>query len=676
MILDRLKIGRFALLATLLVCAIWAGTAHASFTNFSFSSEFGSFLDAESIAVDEATGSVYVYNAGTNTIEKFDAAGNPVDFSALASNSIMEVGGRPFNESEIAVDNSSGPAHGDIYLATGASVQVYGSDGQKLGELVAAGGAPWGEPCGVAVDRNGNVYVGLYGSNVNEYAPVSNPVTSSDYVASLGELDRVCNIAADASGDVYVDTWEPSGGGEVTRYDASQLGASAARGTIVAAHGGGTLAASGSFDGEAFIDTGREVQQYDSSGNLLSTFGASGPGALGSASLGIAFDARNGKLYVSNPTSRAIEVWQGTPFLPAVQTSPATGLSTSGEATLAGLVEPEGSSIEECAFQYGTSETYGSLASCSQSTPFSSVETVPVSAPLSGVLLNNVYHYRLVVANEHGTVFGPDHTFAVLVAPTIEEQTVSASSFTRASAQLSAKIVPEQGETSYHYELGTTEAYGHSTPIAHTANGLTGETIASQLAGELLPSTTYHYRLVISNLGGRAVGADHTFTTAAPTPPLVLTTGAAGVAQNSATISATVDTQGLPTSYGFEIGTSTDYGPPTGLGTIGAGLSETPVSLALSGLLPGTTYHYRITATNVDGTSYGADQTFTTGVFASTFATPPAPLPFVAVPTVSFPMEGAVAKQTKVKQKAASRKRRKTRHASKGKSRHRRKRKR
>jgi hypothetical protein len=111
------------------------------------------------------------------------------------------------------------------------------------------------------------------------------------------------------------------------------------------------------------------------------------------------------------------------------------------------------------------------------------------------------------------------------------------------------------------------------------------------------------------------------------------------VAQNTATIAGTVDTNGLPTTYGFEIATSTDYGPRTGLGSVGAGASGAPVSLSLTGLSPATTYHYRLTATNIDGTSYGADQTFTTTTFASTFAEPPAPLPFVEVPAIAFPPE-------------------------------------
>jgi hypothetical protein len=41
----------------------------------------------------------------------------------------------------------------------------------------------------------------------------------------------------------------------------------------------------------------------------------------------------------------------------------------------------------------------------------------------------------------------------------------------------------------------------------------------------------------------------------------------------------------------------------------------------LEGLQPGTTYHYRVVATNVDGTTYGEDQTFTTPGYLELIAT-------------------------------------------------------
>ena len=92
-----------------------------------------------------------------------------------------------------------------------------------------------------------------------------------------------------------------------------------------------------------------------------------------------------------------------------------------------------------------------------------------------------------------------------------------------------------------------------------------------------------------------------------------MSTGAAsGVSQNSATIAGQVNPNGLATTYEFEYGTSTKYGSATATGSVGAGTTITRVSVTLNGLSSGTTYHYRLLATNADGTSYGADRTFKT----------------------------------------------------------------
>jgi hypothetical protein len=66
-------------------------------------------------------------------------------------------------------------------------------------------------------------------------------------------------------------------------------------------------------------------------------------------------------------------------------------------------------------------------------------------------------------------------------------------------------------------------------------------------------------------------------------------------------------------------------------GDAGSGSSPVSVSGALSGLAPSTTYHYRLVATNADGTATGDDATFTTaaapaaGGGSSSGATPPPP---------------------------------------------------
>ncbi len=90
-------------------------------------------------------------------------------------------------------------------------------------------------------------------------------------------------------------------------------------------------------------------------------------------------------------------------------------------------------------------------------------------------------------------------------------------------------------------------------------------------------------------------------------------TGAAsGVAQTAATLNGTVNPNGSATSVTFRYGTSTAYGSSITVPSPGAGATAAAVSAALSGLVPGTTYHYELVASNAQGTSAGIDRTFTT----------------------------------------------------------------
>lgn len=103
--------------------------------------------------------------------------------------------------------------------------------------------------------------------------------------------------------------------------------------------------------------------------------------------------------------------------------------------------------------------------------------------------------------------------------------------------------------------------------------------------------------------------------TAAPGTAPAATTGAASdVGSLSAKLSGVVNPNGSATSYTFQYGTGASYGSETTHGSAGAGTTAANVSATLTGLAPGTTYHYRLTATNASGqTTSGADHTFTTG---------------------------------------------------------------
>ncbi len=92
------------------------------------------------------------------------------------------------------------------------------------------------------------------------------------------------------------------------------------------------------------------------------------------------------------------------------------------------------------------------------------------------------------------------------------------------------------------------------------------------------------------------------------------TTGAAtGAGQTTATLNGTINANNASTTVTFEYGSDTDYGTTvTADESPVTGTVSTGVSYWLTGLNPGSTYHFRVKGTNAAGTSYGDDQEFTT----------------------------------------------------------------
>jgi phospholipase C len=82
-------------------------------------------------------------------------------------------------------------------------------------------------------------------------------------------------------------------------------------------------------------------------------------------------------------------------------------------ARLSGAVDPNGSAVGECRFDYGVSTAYGSSASCTPS-PGAGSEPVAVLAAVGRLSASTAYHYRVVAGNSGGTSFGEDASFTTL----------------------------------------------------------------------------------------------------------------------------------------------------------------------------------------------------------------------------------------------------------------------
>ncbi|MBL9144408.1 MAG: choice-of-anchor D domain-containing protein [Verrucomicrobiaceae bacterium] len=117
-----------------------------------------------------------------------------------------------------------------------------------------------------------------------------------------------------------------------------------------------------------------------------------------------------------------------------------------------------------------------------------------------------------------------------------------------------------------------------------------------------------------SRVGVPVAGESHTLAlVASPPSPVVAALAVSNVSSTDATLNGTVNAVGGSATVTFEYGLTTGYGSTvTATPSPVTGSSATSVSAALTGLAPGTTYHYRLTATSAGGTTTGADQTFTT----------------------------------------------------------------
>jgi DNA-binding beta-propeller fold protein YncE len=450
--------------------------------------------------------------------------------SATSSNSECDGFGprapeAPFNGAGgVAVD----PASGDVYIADTVHqvVDKFDAAGAYLSQITG-----FSYPTSLAVDAStGDLYiVDLETDEVKKYDPTSASLTTFTTGTPSGSFGAAYKVAVDNStgasaGDVYI---LDASSHVVDKFDSSGKFLSQLSGTESGPFSDPFDLAVDPANGDLYVsdDAAGTVDQFDAAGNPVGQIvhGSMIPTAVALAA--------NGDVYVANATGESsehvVDVFGPGVVVPGVHTGEASSI-TATSATLEGIVNPAGLPVSDCHFDYVDEAHYnaslsnpyeaGSTAPCvpdAASLPADS-EDHAVSADITGLTPGTTYHFRLQASNANGTGKGKDATLTTLPTPSIGEEAVA--KLTAGSAELTATVDPNGFETDYHFEYDHAPykpgepAGAHGTSLGEaTLPPGTGGVSVIQAISKLEADKTYHWRVVAESANGVTLGLDQTF---------------------------------------------------------------------------------------------------------------------------------------------------------------------
>jgi DNA-binding beta-propeller fold protein YncE len=435
----------------------------------------GELNQPRGVAVNEATGDIYVVDAGNERVDRFgpddgfiEAWGWGVldgkkEFEHCTSEcrpGLAGPGKFEFDEpNEIAVDNSGNaedPSAGDVYVQARTSeehqaVDKFTAEGVQIDTVTSAHAEKFEELDGVAVAPDGTLWIANEGDLFVYDDAVENhicPERGKKHTAPCPgfgllepgqELDgkERSGLALDGKGSVYVGEEGFGGssagpGDRIAKLNVDALAEEAAEAVLLQEldHREALAVAADQETGDVYLAEGNGIAAFDTSGSPIQRFGEGlGQGGLsearGVAAVSAASPQHPGDVYVSEAAGGRIEVFAPeAPREPAVDDLSAQDVMGEG-AQLDGAVAPGGSSTRYF-FEYGPTSCAGSPGACLTLPAPPGAEIAagcpsaeesrcffdePVSAKLTGLSPGTTYHYRLLAANAQGQAGGAEGTF-------------------------------------------------------------------------------------------------------------------------------------------------------------------------------------------------------------------------------------------------------------------------
>ncbi len=196
------------------------------------------------------------------------------------------------------------------------------------------------------------------------------------------------------------------------------------------------------------------------------------------------------------------KIEEGAVEVPVVEEAPTVVTKAASEvkqssAALNATVNPNGTQVSQCAFEYGPGVSYGHTASCAPS-PGAGSGAVAVSASVTGLAAASTYHFRVVASNAAGTSDGVDQTFATPASATTPSAPTGVIATAASKQALVSWTAPSSNGGSAITSYAVTPYVGASaqTPVEVAASA-TSTTVKGLTNG-----TSYTFVVTASNAVG------------------------------------------------------------------------------------------------------------------------------------------------------------------------------
>ncbi len=303
-------------------------------------------------------------------------------------------------------------------------------------------------------------------------------------------------------------------------------------------------------------------------------------------------------------------------------------------------LEPSGQSgveVETVVNGHGEGFGHASSVPCSVN-PVTTSGATSVEADLTGLRGGTTYHLRLAISNAGGGDSEEAPTFTTLaVAPPVVLGVDDASNVGYTQADLSAEVERPAGadpafDVSCRFEYASAEQfagsgfqYASQVPCAESPLTSAGATTVSAHISGLNVNTTYYYRVVATNAGGKdVVRGTNPFTTLTPDAPVVSIFPVDTIGAHTAHFSGEINPGGADPGFNVNWRFECNPGCPGLEGSLPADESDHEVSAEATGLNANTQYEVTLVASNTAATASAGPVVFTTAAAAPAVATLPA----------------------------------------------------